>query len=235
MAMAMETPTPTFILLTIEGNIGSGKSTTLEELKNHYKGNKNVVFAPEPVSEWEKIKDKNGVTMLEKFYSNQLKYAFGFQMMKYLSRLKILRATLRENVNKPIIIITEHSLYTDKYIFAKMLYDQGKIEDVDYQIYLNWFDEFAQDFPIHYCIYIKANPEICHQRIQKRGRVGEDVIPLEYLTSCHEYHEEYIKQFSKLLTLNGNEDVYKDPLILEQWMNKIDSIIAGFSPRATDL
>ena len=34
------------------------------------------------------------------------------------------------------IIITERSLYTDKHVFAKMLHDQGKIEDVCYQIYL---------------------------------------------------------------------------------------------------
>ena len=40
-------------------------------------------------------------------------------------------------LNPDAIFITERSLFTDKYIFAKMLYDQGKIEDVNYQIYLN--------------------------------------------------------------------------------------------------
>jgi len=211
-------------LLTIEGNIGSGKSTLLEKLKNHYKNNANIVFAPEPVADWEKIKDTNGVTMLEKFYKDQLKHAFAFQMMAYISRLSILRKILKEANGKDIIIITERSLYTDKYIFAKMLYEQGKIEEVDYQIYLNWFEEFAQDFPIQHCIYIKADPTICHQRIQKRSRPGEDVIPLDYLSTCHTYHEEYVLTFPKLLTLNGNKDVYQNPDIVKEWISEIDSI-----------
>ncbi|GAH14460.1 unnamed protein product, partial [marine sediment metagenome] len=29
-----------------------------------------------------------------------------------------------------------------------MLYDEGKIEEVNYQIYLKWFNEFIEDIPI---------------------------------------------------------------------------------------
>ena len=63
-----------FTIVSIEGNIGSGKSTLLDHLKLHYKNDPRIVFAPEPVSEWEKIKDKEGVTMLEKFYADQEKF-----------------------------------------------------------------------------------------------------------------------------------------------------------------
>ena len=41
--------------------------------------------------------------------------------------------------NPNSIFITERSLLTDKYVFAKMLFDQHKIEDVNYQIYLKMF------------------------------------------------------------------------------------------------
>jgi len=67
--------------------------------------------------------------------------------------------------NKDSIIITERSLLTDKHVFAKMLYDNGKIEYVNYQIYLKWFDTFSKDFPIEKVIYVKTSPEICHTRI----------------------------------------------------------------------
>ena len=143
-------------IISIEGNIGSGKSTLLENLRKYYNDNTCVIFVKEPVDDWEKIKDKQGNTMLKKFYADQDKYSFAFQMMAYISRLTILRDTvkkIKEKTNKhntqQYIIITERSLFTDKYVFAKMLYDQGKIEDVCYQIYLKWFDEFAKDFPIH--------------------------------------------------------------------------------------
>jgi len=218
-----------FTLLSIEGNIGSGKSTLLENLKQHYAGNSRVIFAPEPVAEWEKVKDKQGVTMLEKFYSNQEKYAFSFQMMAYMSRLSIFRRLVREAGDEPVVIITERSLCTDKYIFAKMLYDQGKMEEVNYQIYMTWFNEFANDFPIEHCFYIKADPEVCYQRIQKRARAGEDVIPMGYLQQCHEYHNDYVTQFSALTVLDGNEDVYQSPHIVQDWVERIDRIVCSSS------
>ena len=132
----------TYKIVSIEGNIGSGKSTLLDNLRKHYNDNCHVVFLKEPVDDWEKIKDNQGNTMLKKFYADQDKYSFPFQMMAYISRLKILRDTIKEitskNSSENYVIITERSLYTDKHVFAKMLHDQGKIEDVCYQIYLNW-------------------------------------------------------------------------------------------------
>ena len=89
------------------------------------------MFLKEPVDEWEKITDENGITIIEKFYTNQEKYSFPFQMMAYISRLNVLRNALKEIElleNKKTIIITERSLYTDKMVFAKMLYDSGKID-----------------------------------------------------------------------------------------------------------
>ena len=161
-------------IVSIEGNIGSGKSTLLSNLREHYKNSSNVVFLKEPVDEWEKITDENGETILKKFYSDQEKYSFPFQMMAYVSRLKVLRDTLKTikntSTDKKIIIITERSLYTDKMVFAKMLYDSKKIEHVNYQIYLNWFDMFSEEFPVNKVVYVKTTPDKCYQRIGKRSR-----------------------------------------------------------------
>lgn len=225
-------------IVSIEGNIGSGKSTLLENLKTHYSQNSHVIFLREPVDDWEKIKDSQGNTMLKKFYSDQEKYSFAFQMMAYISRLKILRDTIKfiteetnfnnGNLNQ-YVIITERSLYTDKYVFAKMLHDQGKIEDVCYQIYLNWFEEFAKDFPINYSVYVNTDPQKCYERIHKRARDGEEVIPLLYLQDCHNYHEEFLDEKKVIktnkLVLNGNVDIYENKKIVEEWLEKIETFI----------
>jgi deoxyadenosine/deoxycytidine kinase len=226
-------------IVSIEGNIGSGKSTLLENLKTIFKANSNVLFLREPVDEWEKIKDKDGNTMLQKFYANQQEYSFAFQMMAYISRLTILRETVRDIMKRAAdkatattankyIIITERSLYTDKYVFAKMLYDQGKIEDVKYQIYLNWFDEFAKDFPVNDVIYVNTDPVKCYERIHKRARIGEEVIPLAYLESCHNYHNNFLDETTGIkttqLVLNGNKDIFTDSGIIDEWIN----LIKGF-------
>ena len=38
-------------------------------------------------------------------------------------------------------------------------------------------------------IYIRCEPNICNERIRKRGREGESSIPLNYLERIHEKHE----------------------------------------------
>ena len=223
--------TTNYKIVSIEGNIGSGKSTLLENLMQHYSQNTHVIFLREPVDDWEKIKDKQGNTMLKKFYAEQEKYAFAFQMMAYISRLKILRDTIKsiDNTTEQYIIITERSLYTDKHVFAKMLYDQHKIEDVCYEIYLNWFEEFINDFPINYSVYIKTLPDNCYIRMNKRARDGEEVIPLSYLNECHNYHECFLDEDNKItsnkLIIDGNVDIYENKNILEEWLAKINLFI----------
>ena len=210
-------------IVSIEGNIGSGKSTLLETLKTIFKENCNIVFLREPVDEWEKIKDKDGNTMLQKFYANQKEYSFAFQMMAYISRLTILRETVRNIMDK--ISLNNKEKDTDKNVFAKMLYDQGKIEDVKYQIYLNWFDEFAKDFPVNDVIYVNTEPEKCYDRIHKRARVGEEVIPLAYLKSCHEYHDAFLDETTGIktaqLVLNGNQDIFENSHVVDGWIISI--------------
>jgi deoxyadenosine/deoxycytidine kinase len=225
---------PNYKIVSIEGNIGSGKSTLLENLRNYYNENSCVVFLREPVDDWEKIRDKQGNTMLKKFYADQDKYSFAFQMMAYISRLKILRdivKKIKDDKSKNYIIITERSLYTDKYVFAKMLHDQGKIEDVCYQIYLNWFDEFAKDFPIDYSVYVNTDPQICYNRIHKRAREGEEVIPLAYLKECHNYHEEFLDNEKGIKTnkliLDGNVNIYENTEIIDLWINQINVFISN--------
>jgi deoxyadenosine/deoxycytidine kinase len=224
-----------YTFISIEGNIGSGKSTLLANLREHYKNNDNVIFLKEPVDEWAKIKDINGTTILEKFYADQEKYSFSFQMMAYVSRIKVLRDTLKDKTigqeKKQYIIITERSLYTDKMVFAKMLYDSGKIEDVNYQIYLNWFDTFSGEFPVHKVIYVKAAPEKCYARIAKRSREGEENIPLEYLRACSLYHDNMLDKTiescvcDEQLILDGNIDIYENKTQVDEWIQEIEQYI----------
>lgn len=238
-------------IISIEGNIGSGKSTLLTNLKKYFNNNTFIVFLKEPVDEWNQIKDEHGTTMLEKFYADQKKYSFSFQMMAYISRLKLLKDTMKDinlqinklrsfyydyecgqnSKNKKFIIITERSLFTDKMIFAKMLYDTGKIEHINYQIYLNWFNTFIDEFPVHKIIYVRTDPEICYQRINTRQREGEENIPLDYLKSCCDYHENMLDKntsdcvCNQQLILNGNHNIYENESILYEWIESIEKFI----------
>ena len=220
-----------YTILSIEGNIGSGKSTLLENLRKHYENNDAVVFLKEPVDEWEKITDENGETILKKFYGDQEKYSFSFQMMAYVSRLKVLRDALKNLKTNNVVIITERSLYTDKMVFAKMLYDSKKMEHINYQIYLNWFDTFSEEFPVHKVVYVKTLAEKCYERILKRSRTGEEKIPLNYLSLCCNYHDNMLNKDYKdcvchdQLILDGNIDIYENKNQVEEWISEIERFI----------
>jgi deoxyadenosine/deoxycytidine kinase len=215
-------------LFSIEGNIGSGKSSLVKILKNKLKDIKNtrVIYLPEPVEVWESIKDKDGKNAIEKYYENPEKYAFSFQMMAYISRIHQLRETLKDNTN--VIIICERSVFTDKEIFAKMLYDDKKIDDIEYKIYCKWFYEFVKDIPVAGLIYVKTDPEICHNRVIKRKRKGE-IIPLSYLQNCHKYHEDWLNNENlPILNLNGNGDFIEK--LPDNWLQSINIFVDSLSP-----
>ena len=188
-------------IFSIEGNIGSGKSTLIEFLKN---SNENFIYLPEPVNVWNEIKDSEGLTILEKYYKDPDRYAFPFQMMAYITRLSLVREAIRSAPDNSVII-TERSIYTDRAIFAKMLHDSGKIEDICYSIYLRWFDEFSES-NLDGIIYVQTSPETCLSRIEKRNRKGEESIPLSYLEDCHRYHEEWINNCKNVLYIDGHPE-----------------------------
>jgi len=193
-------------IISIEGNIGSGKSTIIEQLPLLNLDNqlRKLVFLKEPVNEWEEIVDDNNDSIIKLFYETPQDYSFSFQMMAYISRLNNLKKALNENVNS--IIITERSLYTDRYVFAQMLYDDKKIRKVDYSIYLKWFDSFIDEVPIvHKVIYVNTEPNICLDRIGIRSRSGESNISIDYLNNCHKYHNSLLNHYIRTIS---TEDIY---------------------------
>ena len=198
------------IIISIEGNIGSGKSTLMTYLKQNYQyvngGVLSVGYIDEPIETWNSIRDSaTGENVIEKYYKDQHRYAFSFQMMAYISRLSNFRRAIAEN--KYDVLFTERSIYTDRNVFAQMLYDTGKIEDINFKIYLKWFDEFLDDIRDIKVVYIRTSPRIALQRVEQRNRQGEE-IPLEYLTECSQYHDHWIDAMSSRdkLVIDGEGD-----------------------------
>ena len=205
------------LVVSIDGTIGGGKSVLVADFHDYIKNNKipGFCFLDEPVDEWNTIRDKHGVPILERYYEDQPRYAFSFQMMAYISRLSLLRDALKNKENK--VIITERSILTDKNVFAKMLYDDEKIEEIEYQIYLKWFDEFIRDIPNISYVYLKTDAAVAKMRVDKRARAGEN-IPLEYLEKCCTYHDNWLYHLKrgKLLQIDGNVDINENPEVRKE-------------------
>ena len=224
------------IIISFDGNIGSGKSSVVRYFEKNFAKfcnmktyHYNICFLQEPVGIWESIKDENGKNAIEKFYENNERYSFAFQMMAYISRLSLFKEALTKDYD---IIFTERSMYTDKNVFAKMLYDCKKMDIIEYQIYLKWFDEFADNIKNIKTVYIRTNPEICDMRVKKRNRLGEN-IPLQYLKDCHHYHDCWLNNPDKLeegsvLIISGNEETNTSQFIENNFYDEIMNKVFNF-------
>jgi deoxyadenosine/deoxycytidine kinase len=236
-------PPPSIKIVSIDGNIGSGKSTIISKIQSFYdncaninKGTEyNVVFLKEPVDEWCSIVDNDGQTLLQKFYQDKRHYSFAFQMAAYISRLALLTkciASIKSSGDtRPAVIITERCVYSDKSIFAQMLYDDGDINKIEHQVYLKWFDTFIADLPSINIIYIHSPPDVCQARIKRRQRLGEDIIPLDYLEKCDKYHAQYISTMATdptigILTVHCGQEISESNAYIEKsWISDIIEFI----------
>ena len=211
------------IIINIEGNIGCGKSTFIARLKEELKHRSDVCILPEPVEEWLKIRDQQS-NILEHYYKDQKAYAFAFQMMAYISRLAILKRAIEKGYK---YIITERCLDTDKHIFCQMLYDDGLINPIEFQIYNKWFDEFITKHE-YKTIYLRCDPVIAHERVKIRSRM-EEKISLEYLQKCHDYHDKWILNTdNQFEVFDANVDMNMNPEIIEDWIENVKKLVIDF-------
>ena len=88
----------------------------------------------------------------------------------------------------------ERSLETDSNIFAKMLHDTGDMLDIEWTIYNDWFAEFNKlnNVSERAVIWVDTPVSICVERINQRGREGEDKIDASYLESLDKYHKMWL-------------------------------------------
>jgi len=225
------------VFISVEGNIGAGKTTLIKNMEKRL-ASEEIVFLKEPVDIWESIRDpSDGESILVKFYRDPVKYAFSFQVMAYASRLSIIRKTIADNP-KCKIIICERSLDADRNIFAKMLYHDGMIDSIHFQIYNHFFNEYSEDYGLSGIIYIDADPEVCKSRIDMRARNGEANIKTDYLKKCRDFHEKWLihgqdlNEDCDVLRINTNTHATYDDADTEdcgnQWINRIRMFVEKF-------
>jgi deoxyguanosine kinase len=53
------------LFISIEGNIGSGKSTIIKIIKDNFP---ELIILDEPLASWEKVGDKGSVNLLKLYY-----------------------------------------------------------------------------------------------------------------------------------------------------------------------
>jgi deoxyguanosine kinase len=195
------------IVLSVEGNIGVGKSTFTKILQNNFN---NSFVVSEPVDMWLNTKTSDGENILGLFYKDIPRWGYTFQNLAYVTRMMKIQNALQSDYN---IIFLDRSLGTDRFVFEKMLYDDGLLTDIEHKMYELWCDFYKnyvnKNNDWNY-IYLQCNPKIAYNRIKKRGREEEKNITLEYLEKLHKYHEEWLNKIDNVLIINCDKDFESD-------------------------
>lgn len=162
--------------ITIEGNIGAGKTTLAHLLSKHF--NARLIleeFADNP--------------FLPKFYENQQQYAFPLELFFMAERYKQLKDLLQ---TKDLF----HSITVSDYLFTKcLLFAKVNLPEEEFMLYQKLFDIInPQLVQPDLLIYLHAPVTKLKENIKKRNRSYEQNIESEYLFTLQETYTQYIKQ-----------------------------------------
>ena len=162
--------------ITIEGNIGAGKTTLAQLLSKHY--NARLVleaFADNP--------------FLAKFYENPAQYAFPVELFFMAERYKQLKDLIQQKDMFNNLTISDY-LFTKCLLFAKVT-----LPDDEFRLYQRLFEIIHQQLlQPDLLIYLHTPVSRLQKNIKKRNRSYEQNIPDEYLFSLQETYTNYIKQ-----------------------------------------
>ena len=151
-------------VISIDGNIGAGKTSILKELEK-----RGCVVFPEDIGTWKPI--------LDAFYNNPQRWTFTLQM-GILNSLHDQYRQMKELSSVNTIIFMERDPSSSK-IFAEICKADGFMTNDEYKIYQGIFEKLIWQPDIK--LFINTNVMTCMERIRKRGRECEKDIKHAYL------------------------------------------------------
>lgn len=161
--------------ITIEGNIGAGKTTLSKMIAEDF--NAQLIL--------ERYADN---PFLPKFYENQERYAFPLEMSFLADRYKQIQAALSQ------VDLFSRRVVSDYYIYKSLLFAQVTLNEDEFELYRSIFDVMNQQIqkPEKY-IFLYQNTENLLKNIRKRGRDYEAKIPEDYLSKINQSYAQFIK------------------------------------------
>jgi deoxyguanosine kinase len=162
--------------ITIEGNIGVGKTTLAHLLAKHFDAR--IIL--------EQFTDN---PFLTKFYENPQQFAFPLELFFMAERYKQLKELVHTKDLFQSITISDY-LFTKCLLFAKV-----NLPSEEFRLYQKLFDIIYQQLvQPDIIIYLHAPVSKLQSNIKKRNRIYEQSIKDEYLFDIQEAYTNYIKQ-----------------------------------------
>lgn len=168
------------LFVVVAGNIGSGKTTLTKKLSER------LGWKPH----YESVQDN---PYLADFYENMSRWSFPLQVYFLNHRFN----THKEIESMHASSVQDRSIYEDANIFARSLYEQGKLDERDYLNYKSLYDSMIKYLsPPTLMVFLRRSVPKLQERIKQRGRDYEQAIPVEYLTSLNNYYDDWYNNYN---------------------------------------
>ncbi len=208
--------------IAIAGNIGSGKSTLTAMLAHHYGWEARY----EPV-------DHN--PYLEDYYKDIHRWSFNLEVFFLKERFRDLIAISQADHT----IVQDRSIYEGVYVFMQNNRDMGNLSDRDYKTYMELFEQMTEMVRRpDLMIYLHASVPHLVGNIQKRGRVYEQGIQLDYLENLNHRYDDFIhnKYKGDVMTIEKDSlDFQNNPRDFATIVDRIDRTLFGLFPPSQNL
>jgi deoxyadenosine/deoxycytidine kinase len=169
------------LFIAVAGNIGSGKSSLTRLLAQH--------FGWKPY--FESVDDN---PYLPDFYADMKRWSFHLQIYFLANRFKHHKRMTETGES----VIQDRSIYEDAEIFARNLYDIGKMDQRDYDNYASLFEVMTDYLKTpDLMIYLRASVDTLVQQISRRGRSFEQGIQREYLEQLNKHYESWVGRYKR--------------------------------------
>jgi len=226
------------VRISIEGNIATGKSTFIKVLEDAA-ANEDWEITPEPVSTWTQIdgqgESSSGGNLLKLFYDDAKRWSYTFQSYALLSRMRLQRAPFGTHTQARL---SERSIHSDRYIFARNCFETGLMSETEWAIYQDWSTYLLDslgELQLDGFIYLRADPETCAKRMSKRGRPEEQGVTVDYLKQLHEKHERWLhhKEFHgedimdgiPVLEIDCNMEFHDDEAMKKKMLDQVRQFV----------
>jgi len=202
------------LIFSIEGNIGSGKTTIIHHLQRLYK---DVLLVEEPVKDWQNIEGEN---LLKKKNEDLKRWGYSFEAYVLITKMnELVKAA---DSDKKIILI-ERCMVTDK-AFFDINVENGLSNPMEEAMFNNLYEFLSTNvYPrLRGIIYLDTPVEECIQRIKKRGRKEEEAITPQYLSQLDQHFRKVVEKSSiPTLYINGKYSLETD-------LSKIEQLLSDF-------
>ncbi|XP_014779571.1 thymidine kinase 2, mitochondrial isoform X1 [Octopus bimaculoides] len=173
---------PRQIMVSVEGNIGCGKTTLL----NYFDQFDNVETMQEPIEQWINV---DGHNSLEQLYQDPSRWSFTFNSHALLTRVDLHTRPPTKTVR-----MLERSVFSTYHCFIRNNFLSKDLNGLEFAVLKKWFHWliYKHNLGLDQIVYLKADPHLCFERLKKRCRKEEDPVPVSLLENLHKIHEEWL-------------------------------------------